>query len=188
MQLKHNLLESTLESQIVFDGQLLKVYLDSARLPSGQVSGREWIKHPGACAIIPLFENGDVMLIKQFRYAAKQIFYEIPAGKIDPGEPEEITAQRELREEAGLHSVDLHYIGHQYPCIGYSDEIIHFYLAENMSQVSSQTDEDEFVELCRIPFTQALEWVQKGIICEAKTIIGLIKADFWIKNRSSTQF
>jgi len=183
MQLKHPLLESTLTSQKVFDGQLLKVYLDSARLPSGLVSTREWIKHPGACAVIPLFENGDVMLIKQFRYAAQQIFYEIPAGKIDPGEPEEVTAQRELKEEAGLHSVSLQYIGHQYPCIGYSDEIIHFYLAENLTEVTSQTDEDEFVELCRIPFSQALDWVHKGIISEAKTIIGLIKAEYWLKNR-----
>jgi ADP-ribose pyrophosphatase len=185
MQLKQKLLETTRESQLVFDGVLLKVHRDTVNLPSGYVSTREWIKHPGACAIIPLFENGDVMLIKQFRYPSKQVFYEVPAGKIDHNEPEERTASRELQEEAGLKAGNIFYIGHQYPCIGYSDEIIHYYLANNLKDVTSQTDDDEFVELCRVPFTEALDWARTGIISDAKTIIGLFKADHWIKNNSS---
>jgi ADP-ribose pyrophosphatase len=185
MQLKHKLLETTIKSQVVFDGLLLKVNLDSVHLPTGAVSTREWIKHPGACAVIPLFDNGDVMLVKQFRYPSKQVFYEIPAGKIDTGESEDKTAARELQEEAGLLAGNLYYIGHQYPCIGYSDEIIHYYLATNLVEVTSQTDEDEFVEIFRIPFKEALDWVGTGIISDAKTIIGLIKAEYWLKTNSS---
>lgn len=186
MQLKQKLIETTIKSEVIFEGLLLKVNLDTVKLPTGASSTREWIKHPGACAVVPLFDNGDVMLVKQFRYPSKQIFYEIPAGKIDVGEAEDKTALRELREEAGINTGSLNYIGHQYPCIGYSDEIIHYYLAVNLSEVESQTDEDEFVELCRIPFIEALEWVDTGIISDAKTIIGLMKADYWLKNNQFT--
>lgn len=183
MQLHHKLLEKTLSSEMVFDGALLKVFKDTAQLPNETGSVREWIKHPGACAVVPLFENGDVMLVKQFRYPSSQIFLELPAGKIDEGEPQEITAVRELQEEVGLTCDNLYYLGHQYPCIGYSDEIIHYYVASSLHKVLSNTDHDEFVELYRLPFDEAVEWVHQGIINDGKTVIGLLRTERWLKNR-----
>lgn len=173
------LVESTADSQRVFDGALLHVNKDTALLPDGSLSTREWIKHPGACAVVPIFDNGDIMLIQQFRYPPKQLFYEVPAGKIDPNEPQDITAERELREEAGLVCENLVYIGHFYPCIGYSDEVIHIYAATGLKEVPSEVDEDEFVEPYRISFQEAMNWVHDGTINDGKTVICLCRAWQW---------
>ncbi|HBQ60445.1 MAG TPA: NUDIX domain-containing protein, partial [Balneolaceae bacterium] len=113
------LVERKLNSKEVFKGKLLHVFYDEAKLPDGSVSSREWIKHPGACAVVPVFGNGDLMMLRQFRYPMSQIFWEVPAGKIDSGEPEDETALRELQEEAGVATNDFAYVGHFYPGIGY---------------------------------------------------------------------
>jgi len=115
------LLEKKLSSKEVFKGKLLHVFYDEAELPDGSISSREWIKHPGACAVVPVFENGDVMMLRQFRYPVDQIFWEVPAGKIDSGEPQDETALRELHEEAGVATQEFAYVGHFYPAIVYSD-------------------------------------------------------------------
>jgi len=173
------LIERTVSSKEIFKGALLHVFSDEARLPDGSVSIREWIKHPGASAIVPIFKNRDVMLVKQFRYRAKQIFYEVPAGKIDPGEIPAATARRELKEEAGLHCQNLDYIGHFYPAIGYADEIIHIYVAHNIEVMKQATDDDEFLVKARLPFRQAIEMVFRGEITDAKTITSLLRAWHW---------
>lgn len=179
-----NLVERTLESKPVFSGVLLNVNRDQALLPDGSTSVREWIKHPGACAVVPFFDNGDVMLLKQYRYPVKQLFWEVPAGKIDEGEPQHITAERELHEETGVKSGKLHYIGHFYPCIGYSDEVIHIYAATDLTIVPAETDDDEFVEPVRISFDEALRMVDSGEINDGKTVICLLRAKSWLeKNR-----
>ncbi|RNC82997.1 MAG: NUDIX hydrolase [Balneola sp.] len=170
------LVEKKVSSEEVFNGKLLHVFYDEARLPNGETSSREWIKHPGACAVVPVFENGDIMLIKQFRYPMSQIFWEVPAGKIDTGEPQDITATRELREEAGLKAEKLEYVGHFYPGIGYSDEVIHIYLAYGLSITDKETDEDEFVLSTRIPFEEAVKMVHSGEINDGKTVICLLRA------------
>ena len=173
------LVEKKLNSEKVFEGKLLHVYYDEARLPNGEVSSREWIKHPGACAVVPVFENGDVMLIRQFRYPMSQVFYEVPAGKIDPGEGQDETARRELAEEAGVRAENMEYVGHFYPGIGYTDEIIHIYLAWNLSMIPQNTDSDEFVEQVRIPFQEAIHRVHTGEINDGKTVICLLRAWYW---------
>ncbi len=173
----HKLIEKTIESNLMFDGVLLKVYKDHALMPDGNYSTREWIKHPGACAVVPVFDNGDVMLVQQFRYGAKQVFIEVPAGKIDRGESPDSTAVRELEEEVGLRCSSLIYLGHQYPAIGFSDEILHNYLAIGLINVPDNRDHDEFVEKLRVPLSQALEWVYDGTIIDAKSMIAIIMAD-----------
>ena len=177
------LVEGTVSSQKVFEGKLLHVYYDEARLPDGQVSSREWIKHPGACAVVPVFENGDVMFVKQFRYSMAQIFYEVPAGKIDPGETPDSTAKRELAEEAGVSAKNVEYIGHFYPAIGYADEVIHVYIAWNLELIPQNTDHDEFVEQVRIPFSEAIDMVHTGEINDGKTVVCLLRAWHWWQNR-----
>lgn len=173
------LVEQTLNSKDVFNGRLLHVFLDEVRLPDGSVSSREWIKHPGASAVLPVFENGDVMLVKQFRYPLSQIFYEAPAGKIDPGETAGRTALRELKEEAGLICKNHHYIGHFYPSIGYTNEIIHLYVAWNIEQVKQNVDDDEFLIKARMPFREAVEMVHNGEISDGKTVITLLRSWYW---------
>ena len=184
MKTVKQLVETKLSSREVFDGELLHVFHDKAMLPNGGTGTREWIKHPGACAVVPIFENGDIMLIKQFRYPMSQIFWEVPAGKIDPGEPQDKTAFRELEEEAGLLADDFEYIGHYYPAIAYTDEIIHVYTAWNLETVDQKTDEDEFVIRVRVPFKEAVNMVHSGEINDGKTIICLLKAWHWYLERN----
>jgi len=174
------LVETTINSKEVYRGKLLHVFYDEAELPDGSVSSREWIKHPGACAIVPIFENGDVMLIDQFRYPAKKLFLEVPAGKIDSGESPDKTAERELLEETGLSAKHLEHIGHLYPAIGYADEIIHIYLATGLTETDENTDDDEFVIKRRIPFSEAVEMVHSGEIDDAKTITCLLRAERYL--------
>lgn len=173
------LVERKRTSQKVFSGRLLHVYVDEVELPDGTTSTREWIKHPGASAVVPIFENGDVMLVKQFRYPMSQIFYEVPAGKIDPDEEAGPTAKRELQEEAGLTCQQFQYIGHYYPGIGYSDEIIHLYTAWDITSFEQQVDDDEFLIKERVPFQTAVEMVHKGEISDGKTMVAILRAWHW---------
>ena len=177
----HKLVERTLSSREVFNGRLLHVFFDEAELPDGTTSTREWIRHPGAAAVVPVFENGDIMLVRQFRYPMSQIFYEVPAGKIDPGDNADTTARRELREEAGLACNRFDYLGHLYPGIGYSDEIIHLYIAWDISSFEQQVEEDEFLIKERLPFREAVEMVHKGEISDGKTMVALLRGWHWWK-------
>ncbi len=177
------LVEKQLSSKEVFKGKLLHVFYDEARLPDGSTSTREWIKHPGACAVVPVFENGDIMMLRQFRYPMSQIFWEVPAGKIDEGEPEDTTAIRELKEEAGVSTNDFAYVGHFYPGIGYSDEVIHIYVAWNLQELPQQVDDDEFVVPEKISFREAVNMVHTGEINDGKTVICLLRAWKWWEDK-----
>jgi len=176
---RKKLVEETVSSKEVFNGRLLHVFVDEARLPDGSVSTREWIKHPGAAAVLPVFSNGEVMLVKQFRYPLSQIFYEVPAGKIDTGETAGSTAERELKEEAGLTCSRYHYVGHFYPSIGYTDEIIHLYVAWEIEEYEQKVDDDEFLVKVRMPFREAVEMAQTGEISDGKTAVTLFRSWNW---------
>lgn len=173
------LVEQTISSTPVFNGKLLHVFLDEVRLPDKTIATREWIKHPGASAVVPVFENGDIMMVRQFRYPVSQIFYEVPAGKIDPQEKAGSTASRELKEEAGLTCQNFTYIGHFYPSIGYTNEIIHLYVAWDITHQQQQVDEDEFIIKKRIPFSEAVGMVHNGEISDGKSIVTLLRAWKW---------
>lgn len=175
------LTEKPVSSQQVFDGKLLQVYLDEVKLPDGSRSTRDWIKHPGACAVVPVFEDGSVMLLKQFRYPPRQTFIEVPAGKIDPGEDPDLTARRELEEETGLTAENLYHAGSFYPAIGYADEIIHIYTAWGLSEKTKHVDDDEFILNYRVPFSKVMSMIDTGQISDGKTICSLTKAWLWWK-------
>lgn len=179
MNNSEKLIERKISGSKVFEGNLLTVYKDDVRLPDGGASTREYIKHPGASAVLPVFENGDVMLVRQFRYPMAQIFWEVPAGKIDPGENPDKTASRELKEEAGLDCHQFHYLGHFYPSIGYTDEVIHLYVAWDIRDGEQQVDEDEFLIRERLPFREAIDMAYSGVISDGKTAITLLKAWHW---------
>ena len=173
------LIERKISSEKVFSGELLQVYKDQVTLPDGGKAGREWIKHPGASAVLPVFKNGDVMLVKQFRYPLSQIFYEVPAGKIDKGEPPGDTAIRELKEETGLVGGNIAYVGHFHPAIGFSDEVIHFYVAWDLEESMQSVDIDEFVQMARMPLHEVITMIENGQITDGKTMVCVHRAMHW---------
>ncbi len=175
------LAEKKLASTNVFNGVLLNVFTDKVELPDKSTSTREWIKHPGASAVVPVFEDGTIMLLKQFRYPPKKTFIEVPAGKIDAGESALSTAERELFEESGVTCEHIEKAGSFYPAIGYADEIIHVYVAWGLTVKEKNEDDDEFVINHRISFKKAIEMIGTGEIDDGKTISSLIHASMWWK-------
>jgi ADP-ribose pyrophosphatase len=169
--------ETQLDSALVFEGNFIKVSRDSARMPDGSTSSREYIKHPGAVTVMALLDNGNLVMERQFRYAPQQEFVELPAGKIDPGEDILLTAQRELLEETGYVASEWTHITTAWPCIGYSDERIEYFLARGLTHQGSQLDDGEFLEVFELSLADAIDWVRTGRITDSKTIVGL----FWME-------
>lgn len=176
--------EKRLTSKKVFNGKLLQVYSDEAELPDKSTSVREWIKHPGASAVVPVFEDGTIMLLQQFRYPPNKTFIEVPAGKIDAGEDQKTTAERELFEESGVKCEHLEEVGSFYPAIGYADEIIYVYVGWGLTEESQSVDDDEFLLKYRIPFSKALNMIKTGEISDGKTICSLVQASLWWKENA----
>jgi ADP-ribose pyrophosphatase len=166
--------EHTLSSKTVYRGRLLHVLEDEVRMPDGRSGRREYIRHPGAVAMIPMLDAGTVLLVRQYRYPARRHFYEIPAGKIDPGEEPLQTAKRELREECGCEARDWQQVTTLDTCIGYSDERIGLYLARQLTRVERAPEEGEFLEELTLRLPEAIEWIRDGRITDVKTIIGLL--------------
>lgn len=182
-----SLIEKEKSSKQVYDGNLLKVFYDEVTLPDQTSSSREWIKHPGACAVVPVFEDGTIMLLKQFRYPPRKIFVEVPAGKIDPGEDPIRTAERELLEESGVECQNIIKTGSFYPAIGYADEIIHTYVAWDLTVKVQNVDEDEFLQPFRISYQKAIEMIASGEITDAKTLSALIQTKMWWEKKGPFQ-
>ena len=169
--------ETTISSDIVYEGVLLTVRSDRVRLPDGRVSVREYIHHPGAVMIVALVDDRTLLLERQFRYPMRRHFIELPAGKIDPGEDPLATARRELKEECGYEASEWRHLATLHPCIGYADERIELYLARGLEHVGHALDEGEFLEVFPVAIDEALEWVRAGRITEAKAVTGLLWAD-----------
>jgi ADP-ribose pyrophosphatase len=172
-----DLKEHKITSNQIFSGKLIDLYLDNVRLPNGKKSTREWVDHPGAVCIVPILNNGDILLIRQFRYGPRKEFIEIPAGKLDKNEEPLKCGIRELEEETGYKSNKLTYLTNIHPAIGFSNEKMWMYLAEELELSEKKLDEDEFLELLPTPLNIALEWVFTGKITDVKTIIGIM----WLK-------
>ena len=176
-----HLTEHCISSEILAQGKLLTVKQDVVRLTNGNVSQREYVMHPGAVVIVPVLANGNVLLERQFRYPLHQVFIELPAGKIDPDEHILKTGQRELLEETGYAARNWVKLGVQHPCIGYSNEVIHIFLATNLLAGDHQRDEDEMLELFDMKLEQCLEMIHNGEITDSKTIVALFLADKYLQ-------
>jgi len=172
-----NLKETQIDSKLSYDGNFLKVRKDNARMPDGSVSSREYITHPGAVAILALLDNGKILMERQFRYAPQQEFIEIPAGKIDHGEDILVTAKRELLEETGYIASEWVHLSTAWPCIGYADERLEYFLAKGLVHHGGMLDDGEFLEVFELSVDDAINWVRQGKINDSKTIVGL----FWLE-------
>lgn len=175
-----DLTEHYVSGELVFDGRLLKVHRDEVRLPDGSHGMREYIRHPGAVAVVPLFENGKVLLERQFRYPHRREFIEVPAGKLEPNEPHLETAKRELLEETGYSAGEWTRLGVIHTAIAYTDEGIDLYLARKLhKQRDAQLDAGEFIETLILPFDEALAMVHDGRITDAKSVAALLWVRTW---------
>ncbi|MBA4739574.1 MAG: NUDIX hydrolase [Burkholderiales bacterium] len=173
--------EKQLNSRLVYTGKMLNLREDAVTLPSGAEATREYVVHPGASVIVPLFEDGTVLVERQYRYPVKQHMLELPAGKIDKKEDPEIAAQRELLEETGYEALRWDFIGSLMPCIGYSDELIYVYLARDLTYCEQKLDDEEFLETSKVPKGRLLQQALNAQIQDAKTIIALLWTEQFLK-------
>jgi len=172
-----HLKESRLDGALAYDGHFIKVQRDSIRLPDGKTSIREYIRHPGAVVIIPLLDDGRVLLERQFRYPLDRVFIELPAGKIDPNEDPLECAKRELEEETGYTATDWRFVCTIHNAIAYSDEHLDIFVARGLTAGESKLDDGEFLETFSASVPEMLQWVREGKITDVKTVIGT----FWIE-------
>ncbi|MCB1968100.1 MAG: NUDIX hydrolase [Candidatus Accumulibacter sp.] len=170
--------EEQLESTQVFRGHLLDVRLDRVRLPDGQETRREYVRHQGAVVVIAQLDDGQLLFVRQHRYPLRRSILELPAGKIDPGEAILDTATRELLEETGHQAAEWRYLGVMHPCVGYSDERIEIFLARGVRREAEPTlDSGEFLDVLSLSLDDALRAVRSGELTDAKTITGLFWAE-----------
>lgn len=172
--------EKLLSSEQIYSGKFLKLHLDTVALPNGRTTTLEILRHPGASAVVPLKEDGRVVLIRQLRHAAGGFIYEIPAGKLDPQEDPRDCATRELEEEVGYRAGHLELLTSIWTAPGFTDEVIHIYKGTNLEVGKQNLDQDEVLEIVEWPLEEAIAKIQDGTIRDAKTIIGL-QMVFWQK-------
>ena len=168
------LTETVIDTETLYEGTLVHLSRMTVRLPNGEQSFREIVRHPGAVAMVPLTAEGDVILVQQFRLAANRIMLEIPAGTLNPGEDPQLAAARELQEEIGFKPGKLTSLGGEFTAPGYTTEFIHLFLAEDLTPAPLAVDDDEFLEIVPLPLDEALRRVEAGEIQDGKTIAALL--------------
>ncbi len=171
-----NLNESRIESEEIFDGQVLHLYIDTVQLPNGKSATRETIRHIGAVAIVPMTDDGKVVVERQFRYPLNRVITEIPAGKLDSKSEDRLSAaKRELEEETGLTAAEWMELGEYCPAAAYCDEVITLYLARGLQKGTRNLDEDEFLNIMTVSLEELVEEIMQGQITDGKTQVALLK-------------
>ncbi|MFT8888505.1 MAG: NUDIX hydrolase [Ethanoligenens sp.] len=168
--------EKMLDSHLLYEGHILKLRKDSVLLPNAHKSTREVVEHPGGVCVAAVTDDGEVLLVRQFRYPFGEELLELPAGKLEYGEDPLECGKRELREEAGACATEYTFLGKFYPTCGYSNEIIYLYLAKGLTLGAQHPDEDEFLDVVRLPLEQAVSMVLKNELPDGKTQAALLKA------------
>jgi len=177
--MKDDLTETFVSGEEMFSGKLLHVRRDVVRLPDGRTGVREYIRHPGAVAMVALFDDGRVLLERQFRYPHRREFIELPAGKRDPGESPLETARRELLEETGFEALEWRRIGVIHTAVAYTDEGIELFIARGLRKREARLEAGEFLVTLVVPFDEAIAMVRDGRITDAKSVAALLWADKW---------
>lgn len=171
-----NLEELLIASEEIFDGQVVHLFKDRVQLPNGKNADRETIRHIGAVAIVPMTEDGKVIVERQFRYPIAQVITEIPAGKLDSKMEDRLAAaKRELEEETGLVAYEWQELGDYYPAAAYCDERITMYLAKGLRKGTRNLDEDEFLNVVAVDLDELVEDIMQGKIIDGKTQVAILK-------------
>ncbi|MFE6166975.1 NUDIX domain-containing protein [Viridibacillus arvi] len=172
--------EKTINSKKIFEGRVISVKVDEVTLPNGNTSTRELVTHPGAVAIIPITNEGKIVLVEQYRKPLERSIIEIPAGKLEKGEKPEYTAIRELEEETGYGSKNFTFVQSFATSPGFANEVIHVYAARDLYRIENPAslDEDEFVELLEVTLEEAEQMIRDERIYDAKTVFAIM----WMKN------
>jgi len=157
----------------IYTGTVVTLNIETVQLPNGITVDLETIRHPGAAAVVPLKDDGTVVLIRQFRHAAGGFIYEIPAGKLHPGEDPLHCASRELEEEIGYRASSLERLASIFTAPGFADEVIHVYKGTGLTKGHQQLDRDEVLDVIEMPLSEAVAKIEDGTIRDAKTIVGL---------------
>jgi len=166
-------IEKTLSAEKIYKGRIIDLEKLVVELPDGRTAQREIVRHPGASMVVPILDDGRIIMIKQFRKPLEKVYYEMPAGKLDGNEDPIDCAVRELREETGYAVGKIEHILSIDTTPGFSDEIIHIYAATELEPGETEKDKDEFIETCMFSIDELLEMVYSGKITDAKTIIGV---------------
>lgn len=172
-----SLTETRVGGESAYEGNFLKVKRDTVRLPDGKETTREYVLHSGAVMVIPLLDDGRVLLERQYRYPICKVMTEFPAGKLDPNEGALACAERELREETGYSAREYTFLTRIHPIISYSTEFIDIFLARGLTEGERKLDDGEFLETFTVDVAQVGEWIRTGEITDVKTIIG----HFWLE-------
>ena len=167
--------EKTVSSEMIFEGRIINTRLDKIELPDGRYASREIVEHPGGVCVVAVTDENEVLFVKQYRKPLEKAIYEIPAGKLDKGENHRDCGLRELREETGMKAEVFEYLGHIYSSPGFTNETIHIYYAEGLTQGKTDFDEDEFLDVEKIPLDKAYQMVLDGELNDGKTVCGILK-------------
>src|SRR5512134_1085947 len=162
-----------MRSKHIYTGVVVNLNVDTVTLPNGLTVDLEVVRHPGAAAVVPLKDDGTVILIRQFRHAAGGFIYEIPAGKLHPGEDPRLCAARELEEEIGYRAGAIERLETFFTAPGFTDEVMHLFLATGLTKTAQKLDHDEVLEVVEMPLEKAIAHIRDGTIRDAKTIVGL---------------
>lgn len=175
--------EKTIATKSIYNGKIISLQIDDVELPDGNHAKRELVKHPGAVALIPITDEGKIILVKQYRKALERTLVEIPAGRIEPNEDPKITAIRELEEETGFGTKHITYLQSFATSPGFADEVIHLYVAQELYTIDhpAEGDEDEFIEILELTIEQAEEMVATGEIYDAKTAFAVLYVKHQLK-------
>jgi len=164
-----------LSSTTVYAGRLFRIELDELRMENGVIARREVLKHPGAVAMVPVAADGRLLLVTQYRHAAGRRLLEIPAGTLEAGEDPRDCAIRELQEEVSMHPGVVEPLGGFYVAPGYTSEYIHLFVCRDLREASLEADDDEDLEVHPTSLEEALAMIERGEICDAKSVIGILR-------------
>lgn len=179
--------ENTINSKRIYEGRMISLRVDTVELPDKKYSTREIVEHPGAAVVVPITDDGKIIMVKQFRKPVEDSLVEVPAGKLDKGEDPTICAHRELQEETGYISANMQYLFSFYSSPGFSNEIMHLFIATDLTQGEANPDEDEYIEIVSYELGQLIEMIFQGKIKDSKSIIAIFAASQYIGHNSLGQ-